>query len=200
MSFLLKRIADFQELIEKTQFTSKDTQLIYEQVQEKVHGVYSESLKLKRKIFVIGNGGSSGIASHHVIDLMNVVKAPAFSLSDSSTLTCMGNDYGYETIFSKPLETIAHEKDILIAISSSGQSKSILNACKAIKEKNGIIITLSGFQKENPLRKMGDINIWTGVCDYGLVETAHFFILHTFVDAWAQKINNINKAATKIEL
>lgn len=199
MSFLLKRIADFHELIEKTHFTSKDAQLIYEQVQEKIHGIYSESLKLKRKIFVIGNGGSSGIASHHVVDLINVVKAPAFTLSDSNTLTCMGNDYGYETVFSKPLESIAHEKDILIAISSSGQSKNILNACQTMKDKNGIIITLSGFQKNNPLKNFGDVNIWTGICDYGLVETAHFFILHTFIDAWAQKVNNINKASTVIE-
>ena len=189
MSFLLKRLSEFSNLIEKTVFSVKNTDILFWQAKEKIHGILSESIRLKRKVFVIGNGGSSGIASHHVVDLVNVVKAPAFALSDSNLITCMGNDYGYPKIFSKPLENLAHESDILIAISSSGQSQNILEACKVMRQKNGVIITLSGFKEDNPLRSAGDLNIWTGVHDYGLVESAHFFILHTFIDAWAQKVS-----------
>ncbi|MCH9632022.1 MAG: Phosphoheptose isomerase [Chlamydiae bacterium] len=188
MSFLLKRLSEFSSLIEKTVFSTKKKDILFWQAQEKIHGILSESIRLKRKIFVVGNGGSSGIASHHVVDLVNVVKAPAFALSDSNLITCMGNDYGYPLIFSKPLENLAHQGDILIAISSSGQSQNILEACKVMKQKSGVVVTLSGFKEDNPLRSAGDLNIWTGIDDYGLVESAHFFILHTFIDAWAQKI------------
>ena len=187
MSFLLKRLSEFSDLIEKTEFTSQGKNLLFAQAEEKVHGIFSKSKKLEQKIFVIGNGGSSGIASHHVVDLVNVVNVPAFTVSDSNLTTCMGNDYGYETIFSKPLESLAHDGDLLIAISSSGQSENILEACKVMRKKNGTIVTLSGFKDDNPLRNMGDLNIWTGVNDYGLVESAHFFILHSFIDAWAKK-------------
>ncbi len=198
MSFLLKRLTEFTELVEKTTFKSKGKELMFGHAQEKVHGLLTESIRLKRKIFVIGNGGSSGIASHHVVDLVNVVKAPAFTLSDSNLLTCMGNDYGFETIFSKPLENLAQDGDLLIAISSSGQSQNILEACRVVREKNGSIITLSGFEKDNPLQLMGDVNIWTGARDYGLVESAHFFILHTFIDGWAQKVRAIQTKTAEV--
>lgn len=187
MSFLLRRLNEFESLIHKTEFSNKKKTLLFEEAQEQIHGVFAEAIKLNRKIFVVGNGGSSGIASHHVIDLVNVVKAPAFSMCDSNILTCLGNDYGYDSVFSKALDAQASQKDILIAISSSGQSKNILQACEAMRKKDGLVITLSGFKPDNPLRSIGDINIWTGANDYGLVETAHFFILHTFIDAWAFK-------------
>ena len=57
-----------------------------------------------------------------------------------------------------------------------------------MKKKGGKVITLSGFDSENPLRSKGNINIWTGECDYGLVESAHFFILHTFIDGWLKHL------------
>lgn len=145
-----------------------------------------ELVKSKRNnVYVIGNGGSAGIASHHVVDLTNVVKAPAMCVGEPGLLSCMGNDYGYEFTFSRPLEALARPGDLLVAISSSGKSKNILNACSVVKEKGGCVVSLSGFQANNPLRKAGDISIWTGKDDYGLVETAHFFVLHSIIDMWA---------------
>ncbi len=55
---------------------------------------------------------------------------------------------------------------------------------KLLKKNKASLITLSGFHEDNPLRKMGDLNIWLNSCDYGLVESAHFFFLHTIIDSW----------------
>ena len=191
MTFLSERLGQFSKLIGKTSFKIASFEKSFDDAQEELYKLFEETITNHKKIFVIGNGGSSGIASHHVVDLVNVLKVAAFTLSDNNLITCMGNDYGYESTFSRPLESLANLGDILIAISSSGQSKNILRACSVMKKKGGKVITLSGFEENNPLRSLGDINIWTPEKDYGLVESAHFFILHTLIDGWGKtKLNN----------
>lgn len=134
------------------------------------------------KIIVIGNGGSAGIASHFATDLLKTIGLPALTLFDSNMMTCLSNDYGYEEVFSSQLKKILKPEDVLVAISSSGNSLNILNAAQTALEKKAALITLSGFKKDNHLRKTGDLNIWLNKEDYGLVESGHFFILHTIVD------------------
>ena len=117
-----------------------------------------------------------------VIDFMNVGKLSAITLHDSATLTCMANDYGYENAFSNIIKLTLKPKDILIAISSSGQSKNIINAVESAKNLDSTVITFSGFKSNNPLRKMGDINFWCNSKDYGMVEIGHQFLLHNLAD------------------
>lgn len=133
-------------------------------------------------LYVIGNGGSAGVASHAVIDFVNVAKLRAFTLHDPSLITCMANDYGYENAFSRLVGQMAKSGDVLIAISSSGNSMNIRNAAEQMSSNGGKVITLSGFSSENPLRQMGDINIWLDSRDYGAVEIGHQFILHNMAD------------------
>lgn len=182
-----ERLQGLHRLVTCAEATFSSQKVSLDKAISSIHDLLYTSKKNSKSIFVIGNGGSAGLASHHAVDLVNVVRASAMAFVEPGLLTCMGNDYGYENTFSRPLETIAHEQDILIAISSSGKSKNILNACYKAKEKGLRVITLSGFHAKNPLRQLGDINIWTGCEDYGLVETAHFFILHTIVDTWQMK-------------
>ena len=143
-------------------------------------------------VYVIGNGGSAGVASHAVNDLVNVAKLRAFTLHDPSLLTCMTNDYGYENAFARILAQIAKPKDVLIAISSSGSSSNIRNA--AVQATNGgmFVITLSGFAGDNPLRSLGDINVWLDSRDYGLVEIGHQFILHNMSDRFGSGGNEMS--------
>lgn len=89
---------------------------------------FSGHKEKKSQLFFIGNGGSSAIASHMTADFMKNGGMNTYSLYDNAVTTCMGNDYGYEHIFSRPLEFLAREGDLLIAISSSGNSKNIINA------------------------------------------------------------------------
>lgn len=137
-------------------------------------------------LYVVGNGGSAAVASHAVTDFFNVGGLRAMTLHDSSTLTCFSNDYGYEHAFSRRVERLITKQDVLIAISSSGQSDNILNACKSAADQSATVITLSGFKADNPLRKLGDFNYWLDTDDYGMAEIGHLFLLHYLADLLAQ--------------
>ena len=134
------------------------------------------------KIIFIGNGGSASIASHIATDFLKNAKIPAIAFNDASLITCLSNDLGYEYVFKKPLELLSKRGDILFSISSSGKSKNILNATKEAKKKGCFLITLSGFSKKNPLRKLGDINFYLPSNSYGYVEITHLAICHCIVD------------------
>ena len=136
----------------------------------------------KGRLYVVGNGGSAGVASHAVTDFLNVGRLRAATLHDPALLTCMSNDYGYESAFANILKTLAGPDDVLIAISSSGKSMNIRNAADAMRALGGTCITLSGFESSNPLRAMGELNFWLASSDYGMVEIGHQFILHNIAD------------------
>ena len=134
------------------------------------------------RLYLVGNGGSAGVAGHAVTDFLNVGKLRATTLHDPSLLTCMANDYGYEVAFARILATMASPGDVLIAISSSGQSANIRNAAAEMRRLGGRTVTLSGFKRDNPLRGLGDVNAWLDSTDYGMVEIGHQFVLHNIAD------------------
>lgn len=145
--------------------------------------------KKGNKIILIGNGGSASIASHITTDLLKNAKIPTIAFNDPSLLTCLGNDLGYEYVFQKPIHMLAKKGDILFSISSSGKSENILNATREAKKKGCFLITLSGFGKKNPLRRLGDINFYIPSDSYGYVEITHLAICHCIAD----KITEIGK-------
>lgn len=134
-------------------------------------------------IYLIGNGGSSAIAEHMAIDLTKNAGLRALAVSGSPMLTTFSNDFGYEKVFQKAIEHFGKEGDVLIAISSSGSSANILNACRAAKEKKMKVVAFSGFNEDNPLRKEGDINFWVGTRAFGHVELIHNLLIHYINDA-----------------
>ena len=136
----------------------------------------------KASLYLVGNGGSAAVASHSVTDFLNVAQLRATTLHDSSLLTCMANDFGYENAFARMLSTLAQPGDALIAISSSGKSANICNAALKMREIGGEVITLSGFAPGNTLRALGNFNIWLDSHDYGMVEIGHQFVLHNIAD------------------
>ena len=135
-----------------------------------------------KQLFFIGNGGSSAIASHMTADFMKNGGMNTYSLYDNAVSTCMGNDYGYEYIFSKPLQFLMHEDDLLVAISSSGNSQNIINAIDVAREKKAAVVTFTGFKPDNGVKKMGDINVYVPCEKYGVVESIHNLILQQIVD------------------
>jgi D-sedoheptulose 7-phosphate isomerase len=134
------------------------------------------------RLYLVGNGGSAGVASHAVTDFLNVAKLRATTLHEPSLLTCMANDFGYEVAFARVLATLASAGDVLVAISSSGQSANIRNAAAEMRKLGGKVVTLSGFKRDNPLRALGDVNLWLDSSDYGMVEIGHQFLLHNVAD------------------
>lgn len=136
-----------------------------------------------QKIYIVGNGGSAAIASHSAIDLWKNGGIPSYTFNDSSMLTCISNDIGFEDVFAVPLEKFACKGDLVICISSSGNSANIVKACHAAKEKQCSIITLSGFAPDNKIRTLGDINFYVASFSYGFAEIVHQYILHCLLDA-----------------
>lgn len=134
------------------------------------------------KIMFIGNGGSAAISSHMSVDFWKNGGMRAVAFNDSSLLTCIGNDYGYQHVFEKPIEMFADSGDILIAISSSGRSENILLGVKAARAKGCRVITLSGFSEDNPLSSLGDLNFYVSSKAYGPVEVIHHSICHCILD------------------
>lgn len=143
---------------------------------------FTEHKKNGSQVFFIGNGGSSAIASHMTADFMKNGGMKTYSLYDNAVTTCMGNDYGYEFIFSQPLKRLAEEGDLLVAVSSSGNSPNIVNAIQTAIDKKMQVITLSGFENNNHIIHMGNYNIHVPVKHYGIVESIHNLILQQIVD------------------
>ena len=134
------------------------------------------------RVFFIGNGGSAAIASHMTADFMKNGGMNTYRLYDSSVLTCMGNDYGYASVFSRPMEFLVNERDLVVAVSSSGNSPNIVSAIETAKKKKAMVMTFTGFKRDNRAKQMGDINVYVPCEKYGLVESIHNLILQQIVD------------------
>lgn len=134
------------------------------------------------KLILIGNGGSAAIASHQALDFWRGCGIPSITFNDGVHLTCLANDYGVEQLFSKPMEVFSQRGDILLAISSSGRSKNILNAVETARKKGCRVITFSGFEGTNKLRSLGDLNFYVPSSMYGHVEAAHLGLIHALSD------------------
>jgi D-sedoheptulose 7-phosphate isomerase len=104
------------------------------------------------------------------------------SFNDGPQLTCLGNDHGSEQVFAMPVSMFANPGDVLVAISSSGNSTNIINAVAAARARECAVITLSGFGPDNRLRPLGDLNFYVPARHYGHVELAHETILDCILD------------------
>ncbi len=181
------RFDELAACVHSCKYTSPKDSLIATEALKRAHEFIRKTKEHGGIVYVIGNGGSAGLASHFSNDLMKTLQVPSQTFYDSNLLTCLANDIGYQNVFSYPLKQLLKPQDLLVAISSSGQSPNILNAAEAARSREAVLMTLSGFDGLNPLRALGDLNFWIDQKDYGLVEAAHFFLLHTIIDCWNKK-------------
>lgn len=135
-------------------------------------------------IIILGNGGSSAVASHIAEDYTKMLGKRCTTFSDSARLTCYANDYGWEQAYKMYLEHFLLPKSLVILISSSGKSKNILNAADYAMQ-HADIITMSGFEHDNPLRtnykSKSLMHFYVPSKDYGIVELMHNLILHSVI-------------------
>ena len=135
------------------------------------------------KVMIFGNGGSAAIASHFSVDLTKPTNIRAVNYNEADLITCFSNDYGYERWVEKVIDFYSDEGDVLILISSSGESKNMINACNFAKTKKlSKIITFTGHKKGNSLSKIGDINFWINSNIYNVVENTHQVWLLSIID------------------
>ena len=135
------------------------------------------------KTFFIGNGGSAAIASHVAIDYMKTGDFRTTCFTDAAMLTCFANDFGYERVYAEPVRRLASQADVLVAVSSSGRSRNILNAVAEAKQLQMPVITFSGFDEDNDLRPAGVLNFYVRSNNYRVVEAVHMALLDSMLQA-----------------
>ncbi|MDM8557174.1 SIS domain-containing protein [Desulfococcaceae bacterium HSG7] len=136
-----------------------------------------------RSIFFIGNGASASMASHFAADLGKNGRVRTEVFTDLALITAVANDISYDQVFAEPLRLKMDQDDILVAISSSGDSPNVLRAAEAAAEQGGTVITLSAMKAENKLRQSGNLNFYIPAQTYGFAETGHAAILHFWIDS-----------------
>lgn len=155
-----------------------------------------------RKQYLVGNGASAAFANHMALDWTKNGGVPSHAFANSALLTAMGNDLGYEEAFSAPLSWYAKSGDLLITISSSGNSANIIKTIEIARSKGMSVVTLSGLKPDNKSRQLGDLNLYIPAKTYGIVECAHQVLLHVWLDKfmgiteWEREgFQNMNKEA-----
>ncbi|MCD6055944.1 MAG: phosphoheptose isomerase [Gammaproteobacteria bacterium] len=152
----------------------------------KASEVMQEALRAGHKIMACGNGGSASDAQHFVAELINRYRRerkplPAICLStDPSTLTSIANDYSYDEIFAKPVMALGQTGDILLAISTSGNSKNIIAAIEAAQEQGCRVIALTGGNggQVSSLLSSSDIEIRVPSSLTARIQEVHILIIH----------------------
>ncbi len=145
-----------------------------------------ESVKKGNKIVSCGNGGSMSDAMHFAEELTgrfrdNRQAIAAISISDPTHISCTANDFGYDYVFSRYLEAVGQSGDVLLAISTSGNSPNILNACQVAKEKGIKIVGLTG-KDGGKLANLCDIELRAPKSEYAdRAQEIHIKIIHSLI-------------------
>lgn len=159
---------------------------ITQKVQEAAN-ILTKSLADGGKILICGNGGSAADAQHFAAELTGRYKQErkglaAIALSvDTSALTAIGNDYGFEYVFSRQVEALAQKGDVLFGISTSGNSPNVLNAAKIARDKGCTIVGLSG-RDGGKLNQVCDINVIMPDSDTPRIQELHILVIHILCD------------------
>jgi len=162
-----------------------DEQIKHNTISEAAN-LIATSLKDGAKIISCGNGGSSCDAMHFAEELTgryreNRKAIPAISISDPSHITCVGNDYGYKYIFSRYIEALGNKGDVLLAISTSGNSENVLEATKEAKAKGMFVVALTG-KDGGKLKSLADVCV--NVPHFGYadrIQEIHIKIIHILI-------------------
>jgi D-sedoheptulose 7-phosphate isomerase len=148
-----------------------------------IKGILKKLRESNNKIYFFGNGASAAFANHMALDFSKNGKILSRSLSDSALLTALSNDYSYENAMMEYLKIEGVVKnDLVITISSSGNSPNIVSVLNYCKENNIKSLALSGLKKENKSISLADYSIYVPMKTYGMVECIHQIFLHLILD------------------
>jgi len=152
----------------------------------KISSLITKCLKNNNKIIIFGNGGSATDADHFATELLGRFELerqslPAIALTNSGTITAIGNDYGFENIFSRQCESLVAKNDISIGISTSGNSPNVIQGIKQSKKNKAKTIGITG-NKGGKLTKFCDINIVAPSTSTPRIQEVHRVVIHIICD------------------
>ena len=134
--------------------------------------------------FFLGNGASAAFAEHMALDWTKNGGVRSLNPASSVLLTALANDISYQDSFAVFLDRYAKSGDLVVTISSSGNSENVIRAIAAARKMGCRVITLSELKPDNSSRKLGDVNFYVPARTYGIVECAHQVLLHMLIDAF----------------
>jgi D-sedoheptulose 7-phosphate isomerase len=143
-----------------------------------------------RCLYFVGNGGSAMIASHMAVDASKNGGLRAQAFNDAAYLTAISNDISFDEVFALPLARFGQAGDLLMTISSSGNSPNVVRAIETARGMGMHIVTLSGKSPDNRSRAMGDLNFYVPASRYGWVECAHQLVIHYWFDQYLNVYGN----------
>ena len=165
---------------------------------EKAGQLMVDSIKTDGKIISCGNGGSMCDAMHFAEELTGKYRNDrpaigAISMSDVSHMACVGNDYGYDFVFSRYLEAVGRKGDVLLAISSSGNSINVLKAMEVAKQKGIKIVGLTG-KDGGKMASLCDVEIRAPYSTYAdRAQEIHIKVIHSLIDVIERKMYYMDK-------
>lgn len=155
-----------------------------------------ESLEKGGKIISCGNGGSMCDAMHFAEELTgryrnNRKAIPAISISDPSHMSCVGNDYGYDYVFSRFVEAMGKQGDVLVAISTSGNSKNVVNAAEVAISKGMKVVALTG-NSGGELAQLSSVEVRVPHSGYAdRIQEIHIKVIHSFIDYIERNLKDV---------
>jgi len=173
---------EIESLIEESAKSILDSKIISPQILKTVNKII-KGLNKGNKIILFGNGGSAADAQHMAAEfigryLIQRKSLPAIALTtDTSVLTSIGNDYSFDKIFSRQCESLVQKNDIIIAISTSGNSKNIIQGIKTAKKKGALVIGLTG-KTGGKMRSICDIIITASSNHTPRIQEVHRIVIH----------------------
>ena len=176
-------LADQGRVLAATVVTTLDNRTLDVTTGVRETNVILETAKAKgMKVIAVGNGGSATVALHMMEDLMKLRSIRAVAPLSGPMITCLGNDLGFERVFSVPIGLLTDPGDVAVVVSSSGNSPDVVLAAKEARDRNCSVITFTGMSGGNQLRKTGDVNFYVPSQSYGQVESAHATLMHCVLD------------------
>ncbi len=154
---------------------------------DKVSTELIRALRSGRKVLVIGNGGSAAQAQHFATELVGRFKrersgyAVLALTADSAVLTAIANDYGYDQIFTRQVQALGQSGDVLVALSTSGESENVVQAACAGHEQRMTVIAITG-QHQSRLQQVADIAVCVPSTETPLIQELHMILLHLLCD------------------
>jgi D-sedoheptulose 7-phosphate isomerase len=148
----------------------------------------SETVAKGNKILFCGNGGSAADCQHLSAEFIGRFKKERPSIGaialtvDTSALTALGNDYGFDTIFARQVEGLGKKGDLLVGITTSGSSPNIINAMKKAKEMGLKTVGMTGFNEKAEIKKIADVCVCVPSLDTPRIQEAHIMIGHIMCD------------------
>lgn len=188
MNMIQKEFIEAQEVLNTFIADENNFKLI-----AKAGDLIIESFSNKGKLISCGNGGSMCDAMHFAEELSGRFRGdrpslPAMSISDPSYMSCVINDYGADAVFSRYVQGMGFKGDVLIAISTSGNSANVINAAKVAKEQGMIVVAFTG-KTGGELANLADVEIRAPHSDYAdRVQEIHIKVIHSLIHYIEQKL------------